>query len=898
MKTRIRILLLMVILTTFAEANAQQRPSFNKSKDILIAQFDSKPDIDDIHAQAALGSMLAHDDLKNVKYYAVAGAIGTQGGRFIDSDALFNMAFGNNWTDADANWSASVNKIKNKVIPILQNGGKVWVQEAGQSDITADWIAEVLKTVNAATVKSNVIVVQHSKWNEDKTTNSDLRYVKNKAKYFAIDDGNAPDGASWGDRGPWGTPEYRNKNKSWINRAKSSPNAKAKQLWIEADRVIQNHNHFPSHSHISSGGVDYSDCAENWWIFEIGAKANNITKFWNRYVTNTTGSNPDPNPPGGGDGGNGGDSCVAVERNGVAAVEAEHFTSQSKTGKRKWYTFDQNNSNGPKPDPDGLHKNGSSEGGYLEILPDTRVTHGDPLNGDNFSNDPGKHAIVNYKVKFSSAGKYFVWVRAYSSGTEDNGVHVGINGTWPESGKRLQWCAGKNQWTWESKQRTGANHCGEAQKIFLNVPSAGVHTISFSMREDGFEMDKFVLSKAYNKPTGTGPAEVLTDCNGDGGGNPPTSAKIKVPGTFEAEAFQSKNGSVKTENTPGSSGKNLGFIKNGDYVDYQVEIASDGTYSLDVMASSAGAGGKIEVLEAGSVVGTINITANGKWHTYKKYSANVSLKAGTKKLRLLFKGGNGFLFNVDKIITKKAGNSGSGSQSKTVTLSPIHDAYLDRNTRHNINMIRIEQAKRSGYLMFDLSSVKGNIQKAELKFTIAGDAGNGNVTVHRGNKNNWTEQNLSKNNKPGKAQSLGSINSNFAVGNTKTVALKTGSITGDKLSLIIEATSGNDFAIASKENAAGKPQLVITYTTTRENNIEENAIKIFPNPVVETINFSSEINIGRVKVFNSIGKLQKDVIFEEGENTLDIKNLSTGYYILKIIDTENKVIAVQKIVKQ
>jgi len=55
---------------------------------------------------------------------------------------------------------------------------------------------------------------------------------------------------------------------------------------------------------------------------------------------------------------------------------------------------------------------------------------------------------------------------------------------------RMQWCSGKNAWTWESKQRTNANHCGVAEQIFINVPSAGIHTISFSMREDGFEMDK------------------------------------------------------------------------------------------------------------------------------------------------------------------------------------------------------------------------------------------------------------------------------------------------------------------------------------------------------------------------------------------------------------------------
>ncbi|WP_299187263.1 DUF5060 domain-containing protein [uncultured Aquimarina sp.] len=220
----------------------------------------------------------------------------------------------------------------------------------------------------------------------------------------------------------------------------------------------------------------------------------------------------DCNDDGGGGDGDGSNSCVALEENGIVAVEAEHFEGQSKTDKRKWY-FQDGTISTPTPDPDPSHHASASGDGYLEILPDTRVTHDDPLvNGESFSNTPGVVGILDYKVKFTTPGRYFVWVRLYSTGSEDNGIHVGINGTWPASGQRMQWCAGKNQWTWESKQRTNANHCGEAELIYIDVPSAGIHTISFSMREDGVEMDKFVLSQTYTKPTGTGPDEVLVDC--------------------------------------------------------------------------------------------------------------------------------------------------------------------------------------------------------------------------------------------------------------------------------------------------------------------------------------------------------------------------------------------------
>ncbi len=33
----------------------------------------------------------------------------------------------------------------------------------------------------------------------------------------------------------------------------------------------------------------------------------------------------------------------------------------------------------------------------------------------------------------------YVWARAYSSGAEDNSLHVGLDAAWPESGVRLHW---------------------------------------------------------------------------------------------------------------------------------------------------------------------------------------------------------------------------------------------------------------------------------------------------------------------------------------------------------------------------------------------------------------------------------------------------------------------------
>lgn len=196
---------------------------------------------------------------------------------------------------------------------------------------------------------------------------------------------------------------------------------------------------------------------------------------------------------------------VYEENEGILIVEAENFHSQELDQIRKWYLVNANYNEDVQPDDDKNHYTTASKNTYLEILPDTRKNHDEKLIvGENFSNDPGKLAVLSYHVYFNNPGKYYVWVRAFSSGTEDNGIHVGPDGEWVPSGQRMQWCEGKNEWTWASKQRTAEVHCGVEKRIFLEIKTVGPHTISFSMREDGFEFDKWMMNKLYEQPVGAG----------------------------------------------------------------------------------------------------------------------------------------------------------------------------------------------------------------------------------------------------------------------------------------------------------------------------------------------------------------------------------------------------------
>ena len=188
------------------------------------------------------------------------------------------------------------------------------------------------------------------------------------------------------------------------------------------------------------------------------------------------------------------EDVVFAERDGLVAVEAEHFFRQTHDDVRQWRLTTQDHTPDVEPDGDENHAADASGGAYLEALPDTRRTHDDRLiRGENFSNEPGKLGILHYRVHFDTPGRYYVWGRIHSTGTEDNGLHVGLDGAWPESGQRMQW-TDKQRWAWGSRQRTEENHGGERYKLFLDVEEPGEHIITFSMREDGTEFDKWLMT--------------------------------------------------------------------------------------------------------------------------------------------------------------------------------------------------------------------------------------------------------------------------------------------------------------------------------------------------------------------------------------------------------------------
>lgn len=215
-----------------------------------------------------------------------------------------------------------------------------------------------------------------------------------------------------------------------------------------------------------------------------------------------------------------GPDLVFKEVDGLLIIEAECFFAQSNSVKRAWHLTSAAHRPQVGRDIDDPHFADASGGAYIEVLPDTGNDPVGPVAGESISDKPGEMAVAAYRAHFNTPGRYYIWARAFGTDGDDNTLHFGLDGQWPTNSARMHTFGGK-KWLWACRHR---QHKG---KIYLDIPSAGAHTITISMREDGCELDRFILTRdeQFTPPDSAGPPAKLKS------GSSPSFGSIGKPGS-------------------------------------------------------------------------------------------------------------------------------------------------------------------------------------------------------------------------------------------------------------------------------------------------------------------------------------------------------------------------------
>ncbi len=255
-----RVLLFVLISFTSFPLFAQDK-LFDPEGDLLLAQFDCKTDVDDLHTVAAFATVLRHPEYRNLNYHAVAGAYGIQEGLYVPPNELFQLAFGNRWSDAHEEGNMAVQEVLTLVEETLEQGGDIWIAEAGQSDFSARWIRALLALQPELPTKQRIHIVQHSSWNQEVTAAENLRFVKKVTDYRKIPDGNTEGN---------GTPGFRSDEIiAWRSQIKD-PELIA--IWETALRIGNQYNGKEGrylNTSIAKGGLDFSDLSETCYLLDL-----------------------------------------------------------------------------------------------------------------------------------------------------------------------------------------------------------------------------------------------------------------------------------------------------------------------------------------------------------------------------------------------------------------------------------------------------------------------------------------------------------------------------------------------------------------------------------------------------------------------------------------------------
>ncbi|MEM8484765.1 MAG: hypothetical protein AAF564_04415 [Bacteroidota bacterium] len=164
---------------------------------------------------------------------------------------------------------------------------------------------------------------------------------------------------------------------------------------------------------------------------------------------------------------------------GRVVIEAEHFDGERSYNNQRWTVQ--------------RDRSGYTGQGAIVVSPDRGVRIRSRYNK--------RSPEVTYPVYFEDPGRYYIWMRVWADNNNSNSVHLGINGAANRSSSYIGTDTYRT-WVW-TQQRQDSDDAAR-----IDVPSAGMKELNVWMREDGFYIDRIILTKDRNyRPEGSGPPE-------------------------------------------------------------------------------------------------------------------------------------------------------------------------------------------------------------------------------------------------------------------------------------------------------------------------------------------------------------------------------------------------------
>ena len=213
----------------------------------------------------------------------------------------------------------------------------------------------------------------------------------------------------------------------------------------------------------------------------------------------------------------------------------------------------------------------------------------------------------------------------------------------------------------------------------------------------------------------------------------PSGVAWAIPGTIQAEDYdlggegiayhdnetanqggQYRTGEAVDVQVSGDTGGgyNVGWTAANEWLEYTVNVATTGNYTLTERVASNSATGSFRIEFNGvDKTGTITTPNTGGWQTYQTLTQTVSLSAGTQVMRIYFLGND---TNLNYVALATAGGGGNLALGKAIAENGHTQTYVATNANDGNTATYWEGAGFTSLLTVDLGSAQ-SISSVKVK---------------------------------------------------------------------------------------------------------------------------------------------------------------------------------------
>ena len=333
---------------------------------------------------------------------------------------------------------------------------------------------------------------------------------------------------------------------------------------------------------------------------------------------------------------------------------------------------------------------------------------------------------------------------------------------------------------------------------------------------------------------------------------------VPIPSLIQAEDYSTQSGVLLEDTTDSGLGQNVGFIDVDDSLYYNIDVPTQGDYTIEFRLASRVNGANFDIYENNVLIGIVSSNATGGYQDWETVVETVTLSEGPQTLRIVATG-SGWNINWLNII--------AGVQQEVVIVEeiveeePVEEVVIEEVIEETI----VEEVEEEIVEETVVDVIEEEVIVEET------------VTTNCGNVAEWSPEVI------------------YAEADTR--VLFEGVLYENKWYTFNQSPADFSEFPWSLWTVLGPCELTNSNTLSREINNNGVGVSAFPNPFNDIVTVSSTTSnqiIGSLQLVDLSGRIITRV---EGDTISGLGSLSGGLYMLQVFDILGEIITVKKIVK-